>query len=118
MYENRVCNDLNRRSLSGPHEATWRRNRYHPISHLNARIDTDGTTHHDYGDGNVATWTRREKLGEGGYGTVWREESEAGLPRPKLRAVKAIRKDNKLLEKSWRRELNTMVMFSKVQSRT
>lgn len=56
-------------------------------------------------------WYRRDKIGQGGFGTVWREEEQAG----EVRAVKEIPRQGPLQSRiDYQKELLAMAKLSKV----
>jgi len=62
-------------------------------------------------------WQRNKKLGEGGFGVVWREKCRAGPSSGRLRAVKKINKGTVNVIPNYYRELEAMAKFSQEKVR-
>lgn len=62
-------------------------------------------------------WQRNKKLGQGGFGVVWREKCTAGPSPGKLRAVKEIYKGTIKVIPNYYKELEAMAKFSQEKVR-
>lgn len=86
---------------------------------LNAEVTSDSHdvyTRHDQ-NGIVVVWKRGKKLGEGGFGAVYREECIEGQEWGKLRAVKIIQKlsSGNATVVDYSQELEAIARFSQPQ---